>query len=137
MINYKELIKKELQRLVNYGLVGVAALFVCIAIAFSLRYLFNAPLLISNACGLLSGAVISYFGSQALVFKAESTVKAKLRFLYLISFNLFLASVVLKTLTDRQLLTEWLSLLISIGIIPISNYWILKLLVFSPLKTNS
>jgi putative flippase GtrA len=137
MTTYKKIIEKELKSLINYGLVGVASLVTCIVIAFSLRYLFNAHLLLANACGLLSGAIISYIGNQALVFKTTSTLTTKLRFLYLISFNILLASVVLKTLTDMQLLAEWLSLLISIGIIPISNYWILKILVFNPRNTGT
>ena len=123
--NTKKMLRREMQRLTIFGLVGVGATTIHLIIA-QIVLLINGNPLISSSFGFLPAFVFSYLGHRHFTF-GDATRGSITRFL-IISMVGFLVSLLF--LTKLQSLPSWIGLTISIGIIPLWSYFMSRIWVF-------
>lgn len=115
----------------RFGLVGVLATAVHTGVALTALSLLHRPLL-SNLFGFLAAFVVSFLGHCLWTFKIEAgRWRAARRFFVVSGCSFLFSTVVLAACVASGLLPAFVSLLISIVVIPVCNYVAARLWAFA------
>ena len=119
-------LKNEIRRILAFGLVGVGATLIHLIFAQLALFATKMPML-SSLIGFVPAFVFSYLGHRHFTF-SDAAHGSVFRF-FVVAFSGFGFSVfVLEALETLQ---PWLALTVSIGVIPLWTYVMVRLWVFS------
>lgn len=124
------MVRREFIRIIKYGLLGSSSFLLHGCLAYFLLFIVEVSPIIANSAAFLIAAVLYYIASRIFVFEAPDTLKTRWRYILIIIFNLFLTNTVIVGIIRWVEFTEWTAVLISILILPFSNYLLLGMWVF-------
>ena len=124
------MVRHEFIRIFKYGLLGGSSFFLHAGLAYYLLIVIEKSPVIANSIAFITTAVFHYIISRIFVFEAPDTLQTRWRYILIIVFNLFLTNTVIVGIIRLAEFTEWTAVLISILILPFSNYLLLGMWVF-------
>jgi len=122
----------RLAQLARFGLVGVGCSVLYASLAWSLTVLGALPAIAASVTAYSIAGVFSYFGQKLFTFRnAAPHAEAAPRFLASFVLGVGIATCAPLVLTDRLGLPPLIAILFTCGVVPVINYGVLSLLVFS------
>jgi putative flippase GtrA len=124
------LLRAEAFRLAKFGVVGVFATAIHTSVALLVLHRGFSPFA-ANVTGFLTAFGFSFLGQSLWTFGMRTRRKrAAVRFFVVAVSSFLFSNVALGAAKASGLLPDWLSLLIAIGVIPISNFLLGRLWAF-------
>lgn len=124
------MVRREFIQILKYGLLGGSSFLLHGCFAYFLLFIVEVSPIIANSVAFITAAVLYYIASRIYVFEASDTFQTRFRYTLIIIFNLFLTNMVIVGFIRLAELSEWAAILISILILPFSNYLLLSMWVF-------
>ena len=114
-----------------YTVVGISAAVVYILMSLSLKYFFGFSALHSTGMGILSSALVSYFGHYYLTFLVKGKHQFHgLRFTIQVSLKFILNFVFINFLQKTLGLPLWLATTLFSILVPFVNFFVFQIYTF-------
>lgn len=126
-------VRELVRQVATFGMVGIAATAVHYFTAFGASQLI--PLAYANPIGFLAAFGVSYLGHLRLTFRIpaqESNHRMRMiKFFAVALLGFFTGQAVLLALAATGRFPEWLTLLVAVGVVPVTTFVISRFWVFA------
>lgn len=129
--NQLGLISSTLRHALRFGIVGITATAIHLAVALSLNIGLGLSALASNTAAFFCALLASYLGNLKWVFGAQEHNKIRAgKFFVTAGAGFLLNSTILALLVTQQIMPEALAIVVSVFCVPLATFAAFKFWVF-------